>query len=298
MVIAIIGVLVALLLPAVQAAREAARRAQCQNNIKQLSIGVLNHESAMKRLPTGGWGYDWTGHPDRGFGPDQPGGWAYNILDHIEGGAIRKLGAGQTGAGLGTSLTQAMATPLPTFNCPSRRPAKLFTANKMYRLVPTTPTQVARTDYAANAGDEKNDFQTGPDSLAAAANYAWAFDKLTGVVFQRSMVRLKDIGDGASNTFMVGERYINPDDYETGIDPADDQNTFVGYNHDTLRWSTEPPMQDRPGLGSRYAWGSAHVIVFNMALCDGSVRPIAYAIDDATLRAFGNRDDGKVASVQ
>ena len=64
-VIAIIGILVALLLPAIQAAREEARRIQCVNHLKQLSLGMLTHESGTGHYPTGGWGFAWIGDPDR-----------------------------------------------------------------------------------------------------------------------------------------------------------------------------------------------------------------------------------------
>ena len=91
-VIAIIGVLVALLLPAIQAAREAARRTQCINNLKQLALGCQNHHDTHGHFPTGGWGWYWVGDPDRGFGKEQPGGWAYNLLPFFEQQAAPRPG--------------------------------------------------------------------------------------------------------------------------------------------------------------------------------------------------------------
>ena len=93
-VIAIIGILVALLLPAIQAAREAARRNQCVNNLKQLSLGALNHESTFKHFPSAGIGYHWVGDPNYGYGRKQPGGWIYNTLAFIEEQQIHDMGMG------------------------------------------------------------------------------------------------------------------------------------------------------------------------------------------------------------
>ena len=93
-VITIIGILIALLLPAVQAAREAARRMQCNNNLKQSALAMLNHESTYGSFPSAGWGANWVGDANYGTGRRQPGGWIYAILPFIEQQAVYDLGAG------------------------------------------------------------------------------------------------------------------------------------------------------------------------------------------------------------
>jgi prepilin-type N-terminal cleavage/methylation domain-containing protein/prepilin-type processing-associated H-X9-DG protein len=125
-VITIIGILISLLLPAVQAAREAARRAQCNNNLKQIGLAILNHESAVKVFPTNGWQSMYLGHPDRGFGLKQPGGWIFNILPYLEQSALYNLQAGKTGSALQAAGSTLMATPVSAFYCPSRRQAKAY----------------------------------------------------------------------------------------------------------------------------------------------------------------------------
>jgi prepilin-type processing-associated H-X9-DG protein len=151
-------------LPAVQTAREAARMAQCQNNIKQLALGCLEHESITKRFPTGGWGFSWTGDPDRGTDWRQPGGWMYNILPFIEQQALHDLGIGappnsqaQLDAG-----TRRIGTPFNQTNCPSRRRPIVypFLASYTWWDWPTNMnspsaghTMVTRSDYAMCGGD-------------------------------------------------------------------------------------------------------------------------------------------------
>src|SRR4029450_8357245 len=113
-------VLVALLLPAVQMARESARRMSCQNNLKQFGIAFQNHHDVHKHLPTGGWGWSWVGDPDAGFGVDQPGGWTFNILPYCEAKSIYDIAAGKSGQPNKNDTSPMGGTPTQDFIFPAQ----------------------------------------------------------------------------------------------------------------------------------------------------------------------------------
>lgn len=294
-VIAIIGILISLLLPAVQAAREAARRTQCQNHLKQVGLGMALHHDQHRHFPTNGWNTLWTGDPDRGFGKQQPGGWLYNVLPYIELTALHDLGKGLTSTARAQAIAERLATPVGMFYCPSRRRARvLFTQYTYYNA--SHVSRVAKNDYAANGGDIAFPTNLGPASFQAAdqASYSWpSTSHLNGVIYFRSEVRISDLLDGASNTYLVGEKYLQPDDYEGGADPGNNETAFCGHAVDITRVTalSSPPQQDRPGVSQSNCFGSAHSGAFAMGLCDGSVRWISYAIDREMHRRLGNRED-------
>lgn len=310
-VITIIGILVALLLPAVQAAREAARRLQCGNNVKQLALGALSHESAIGFFPTGGWNKYWLGHPDRGFDKRQPGGWIYNVLPFIEQQALHDLGANGSGMSTEDANAERLATPLAVMNCPTRRPAALYSHfyDTQFKLTAGPIDQLARNDYAMNGGDFMQWHTVLPDSLQEGDDPDFRWDDMsgqTGISHQRSQVTLADVQDGASNTFLIGEKYVNLEHYADGKDLGDSETMFCGDHLNTLRWTgingtignatnNNLPRQDSSaiGEGNRVQWfGSAHAGSFNMSFCDGSVRTINYSIDGEVYRRLGNRKDG------
>ena len=346
--ITIIGILIALLLPAVQAAREAARMTQCRNNLKQLALGCLNHESITKRLPTNGWGTYWTGDADLGFGQHQPGGWLYNVLPYIEQGAMHDMGAGLPLAQKNAANFQRYSIPLAVFYCPTRRrvlaypwlPQSAPGDQLLYQPgdAPRYPVSVVRSDYAINGGDiltapgvigadGNNCYQAGeawnspqpwagPSTLAdggvngsqaqltaARSTFAQIAQAATGVSFCGSLIAISDITDGASQTYLLGEKQLCPDNYLNGVDDGDNEGALMGENEDISRWTAGdgtkslpgdyyPPMQDIPGYVVLHIFGSAHAVGCNMALCDGSVRTINYSINPEIHRRLGNRKDG------
>ena len=330
-VIAIIGILVALLLPAVQAAREAARRTQCVNQIKQFTTGCLNHEATLKHFPTGGWGWGWVGDADRGFGIEQPGGWVYNILPFIEEQAKHDLPKdGNPKLDTQPQLMGArdmLVDPISILYCPSRRSGQFKNTAKVVKLANNSMLNtdgggraVGRSDYAINAGDLRiGGGQSGPSSIASvdqgSFEKAWLVNskiglvnpdhddynnpnyfKLTGISFQRSEVAIRNISDGTSKTYLVGEKYLNPIDYETGNDSGDNETWCTGHNNDNFRTTAELPLKDTPGFQHGGLFGSNHDSVWNVSFCDGHVETVSYDIDPLVHRYNGNREDGIIAT--
>lgn len=318
-VITIIGILIALLLPAVQAAREAARKMQCANNLKQIGLATHTQLAIYNRFPTGGWCYYWLGDPDLGTDQKQPGGWIYNLLPFMEQQSLHDLGIGLSGSARAAAGAAMVKTPLAGMICPSRRATVLFPAvphgysianHQAYyckdnSLLTETITEEARNDYAGNAGDTRTpDFDVLSHAYAQSSDGQAAFAAIaknaTGIYFTGSSVDLASVTDGASNTYLAGEKLVNPDEYMTGNDYGDNETMYIGGDSDILRWANSfvLPYQDQPGTGSELNFGSAHSGSFNMCFCDGSVQSISYLIDSETHRRLANRKDGEVVDAK
>jgi prepilin-type N-terminal cleavage/methylation domain-containing protein len=300
-VIAIIGILIALLLPAVQAARESARRTQCINHLKQIGLGAIVHEHHQKHYPSSGWGWHWVGDPDRGFGRTQPAGWVYNLLPYIEQQALHDYGKGESATVKRQKAGEVTMTPLPMFYCPTRR--RPITYPAFFRDQAANAPIVdrhARTDYAANSGTEVEVYE-GPPSTKEGENLSWSGwpawrATQTGISFLLSEIRVGDVTDGTSNTYLVAEKYLNPDRYEDGTDGADNTSLYQGHDWDVQRWGhlSFPPLQDRQGFDSLERFGSAHVGRFHAVMCDGSVQAVSYSIDKQAHFNRAHREDGLV----
>jgi prepilin-type N-terminal cleavage/methylation domain-containing protein/prepilin-type processing-associated H-X9-DG protein len=294
-VIAIIGILISLLLPAIQAAREAARRMQCINNLKQIGQACSTHLGELKTFPTGGWGWWWSGDPDRGFGKRQPGGWLYNITPFMELKNVHDYGKNNNITGR-TAIAQ---TPINNFHCPSRRPAVLYPYNSEIKNIslPAAGAFCAKTDYAGNGGDNYTNYtNSGPSSYAEgdSPTYNWSAmlysnpETSLGVLYVHGGIKLKDIRVGTSHLYFAGERNLDPNAY-LGSAADGDQPWSQGYDIDTIRWVNSIPQRDRRGISYPDAFGSAHPSTFNMVFCDGSAHSVSYNIIPLVHRALGNR---------
>ncbi len=186
MVISIIGVLIALLLPAVQAAREAARRAQCVNNLKQIGLAFHNYEGVHISLPSG-----YLSAVDAQGNETGPGwGWAAMILPQMEQANTFSAANFSIGIELPANSTARLAL-IGGFLCPSDRyePSWPAVARDYVTGAPTREIcRVAPSNYVGVSGIT----EPGPDG--------------EGVLFRGSRIAFRDITDGLSHTIAVGER--------------------------------------------------------------------------------------------
>lgn len=195
-VIAIIGILVGLLLPAVQAIREAARRTQCLNNLKQLGLALHNYESAYKLLPESRWSpngsSNYTIPAAIGAGTSSWGSWSVNILPFIEQVAIADTYNYKVEWFNAVNIPQ-VSTQLEVFTCPS--------APDSPRSDPYHVRGAAAGDYGTVNEVHNTVFTTvlQPPPGSRPVEYR------EGALAKQKKNPLRDIADGLSNTIMLAE---------------------------------------------------------------------------------------------
>ncbi|MBX3433239.1 MAG: DUF1559 domain-containing protein [Pirellulales bacterium] len=293
-VIAIIGVLVALLLPAIQAAREAARRSQCTNNLRQVGLAILNYESSRKSLPPGRMHCDESvldeckfDLPDRIADRGVASGFVL-LLPYLELPALFDAAGGEDKQDMVWKYNnlwralpqrvQAVATRPPVFVCPSS------TSEPIAEAYAASETPAATGQYAFVHG------KRGPSWLSRTGSNATLKLKNTGAFNYLTRVSLRQVSDGPSNTYFVGE--------------VRDSHTFAGQNvwsigmrvRDSLRM-TENPLNTPTGSQSatyavqdgKYAlnaaFGSEHPGGANFVRGDASVEFVSDGVDDEVYQA-------------
>lgn len=291
-VLAIIGMLVTLLLPAVQSAREASRRLQCQNHLKQIGLACQLHHDAQQHLPTGGWGYRWVGDPERGFGRLQPGGWVFNLLPYMEQMNVWIIPRGAPPADKPAATARMLQAAIPVLACPSRRDATPLpyteAFNPLYNsLVPPLAT---KSDYAINGGSVEIGGGPGPDSYDDR-DYVWPdMARSNGIAFVRSEIALSALRRGTSNTLLVGEKHVIESQYTAGLGAGDDQTMFLGDDADVRRFASQPPVPDSRAAGNHVDhFGGPHPGTCLFVMADGSVRPVDFSIDGELFQELGSR---------
>jgi prepilin-type processing-associated H-X9-DG protein len=332
-VIAIIAILIALLVPAVQKVREAAARAQCINNLKQIGLALHNHHDSLKAFPSGGIVYteeDTDTATPTALGSTTPAnytsqacGWAFQILPFLEQANPWNIGVSNG------KLTKA--TIVPVYTCPSRRGDMVYQG--WYHC-----------DYAANGGSNvnaagkqgKGQSDPTPNGVivlnVAADNYVLNYPGGAGafkaaspplpiLATMQNVVRMASITDGTSNTLFVGEKFISPKYYQPGNTGSGyafqwgDLNGYTaGVGWDQVRYGYFQPMQDNnyvyydgcydPIQGTpRKCTGAPNNVDFfggphpggtPAVMCDGSVRMISYSISQAMMQNLTNKSDNNV----
>ena len=282
-VIAIIAILIALLVPAVQKVREASARAQCGNNLKQMGLAVLAYHDSYKMLPNSRRDANYT--------------WYVQILPFIDQVPLQAQWKMTSGNFYNQNATAQM-TALPVFFCPSRRGPMATTIPEPQQGGSLSATG-ACADYACNVGTTGSDYwwPTNNDGTPNTPNDGpFRLDNNWGLPTTPAFiggVKIAQITDGLSNTFMLGEKHVRLGkfgDYTLGDGPA--YNGDSGHSNrgaGPTRTLARGPTDSVTGR-----FGSYHPGICQFVLGDGTVRPVDLSINGSTLGFLANKADGQV----
>lgn len=313
-VIAIIGILISLLLPAVQQVREAARRTECLNNLRQIGLATMMHHDSIKAFPPARYEPPMIPTLKTATGGEEPS-WFVRIMPYIEEDNFYKewdLSLPYTSHPLET-----VNRPVGLFCCPSRR--SVDTAVVEDQNVDGTYTLPcgcggvssilvvggASGDYAGNHGDPS------PGSAGYATDY-WRGGNGTGVIISSrgicdnpydppktwiDRIRMRDVSDGTSHTTLAGEIHIpegkiNEMPFNGPIFNGEDLAAFARIGGPTV-----PLLESHQEAGAILGFGSAHPQIVNFTMADGSTRNFSYQLDTTTLGQLCHRSDGQVINL-
>jgi len=293
-VIAIIAILIGLLLPAVQKVRDAAARAQCQNNLKQLGLSLHGFHDANQAFPASGWTQAGPGNPKGKFV-----GWRVLILPYIEQENLQRLYDFNSNWWEGTNPTAAGVT-VKLYQCPAAPSREVLSAvAKSPRPAMSFPVPLGTTDYEAIMGVQ-------PASIDPVL---YNGGNRFSVMYRNSAVRLTDVPDGTSSTIMVVECTGRPTVYrgrtaypsvsnDQGIGWADSEGPFSldGANADGSQEGCTPAngctfAMNRRNDNEPYSFHSGGG---NSLFADGHVRFVRETVDLRTFAALCTRMGGEV----
>lgn len=300
-VIAITGMLVGLLLPAVQAAREAARRMQCSNNLKQLGLAMHSYHDVHRVFP-------------HGFGVNQEF-WSALILPQLEQTTLHQTlnwtNSAIVNSAYATDWTNydspnkiACETLIGVFRCPSMAQAEHLEYNTIAKRVPVSYRGVAGAKVASD------DASTRPAGYNTSAFTALEQTNLDGMLFGASRIGFRDVLDGSSNTLLIGESYTDCEfikdnqsmDYFAFFSPQMatwSPGKITGTEHSEGLGSAVVPINSRRnplinGVVIELSFGSYHTSGAMFSIADGSVRFIPESIDMTIYQALATRAGSEV----
>ncbi|EAQ78674.1 DUF1559 domain-containing protein [Blastopirellula marina] len=274
-VIAIIGVLIALLLPAVQQAREAARRMSCSNNLKQMGLALHNHHDTYGHLP----------NSRRDAYPN----WIVDTLKFLEQNNLSEQWDRSKNYYHADNQT-ARETAVEQLYCPSRRGPMLSEPESLQNSGSTFVVGMV-ADYAANVGTGTNDY-------ANSATFTGLF-RLFGTSGSGAPQGLsfRDVTDGTSNTFLVGEKHVDIQKFGVGGLDFTDGGAYNGDGFNSMRFAGPSKTLARsPADTASNIFGSYHPGICQFVFVDGSVRNIPVTINATTLGYLAARNDGEVVN--